>query len=106
MAPKHKSNPSQDPFRFGSSSSFDLPIPLLHIRFCDEKAYQDFFENFSKHDVHSERHVILLDFFDIPLPDVIHTRGWKSLCEIPLRCPIMFIQEFYSNMHGIDTFVP
>ena len=35
MAPKHKSNPSQDPFRFGSSSSFDLPIPLLHIRFCD-----------------------------------------------------------------------
>ena len=50
--------------------------------------------------------MILLDFVDTPLRDVIHTRGWKSLCEIPLRCPIMFIQEFYSNMHGIDTFVP
>ena len=50
--------------------------------------------------------MILSDFFNIPLPNVIHTRGWKSLCEIPLRCPMMFIQEFYSNMHGIDTFVP
>ena len=26
--------------------------------------------------------------------------------EKPLRCPIIFIQEFYSNIHGIDTFVP
>ena len=49
--------------------------------------------------------MILSDFFNTPLPNVIHTRGWKSLCEIPLRCPIMFIQEFYSNMHGIDTSV-
>ena len=23
-----------------------------------------------------------------------------------MRCPVMFIQEFYSNIHGIDTFVP
>ena len=26
--------------------------------------------------------------------------------EEPLRCPIMFIQEFYSNIHGINTSVP
>ena len=50
--------------------------------------------------------MILSDFADTALPDVIHTQGWESLCEIPLRCPIVFIQEFYSNMHGIDTFVP
>ena len=31
--------------------------------------------------------------------------GFKP-SEIPLRCPIVFIQEFYSNMHGIDTSVP
>ena len=30
---------------------------------------------------------------------VIRTRSWESLCERPLRCPIMFI-------HGIDTSVP
>ena len=33
-------------FHSGSSSSFDHPP--LHVRFCDEKAQQDFFENFSK----------------------------------------------------------
>ena len=26
--------------------------------------------------------------------------------EEPLRCPIMFIQGFYSNIHGINTSVP
>ena len=50
--------------------------------------------------------MILSDFFDTPLSDVIHTQGWESLCEIPLRCPTVFIQEFYSNMHNIDTSVP
>ena len=50
--------------------------------------------------------MILSNFVDTALSDVIHTRGWESLCEIPLRCPIVFIQEFYSNMHGINTSVP
>ena len=27
-------------------------------------------------------------------------------CEIPLRCLVVFIQEFYSNIHGINTSVP
>ena len=106
MTPKHKSTPTRNPFRFGSSSSSDPIVPLLHVRFSDEKAHQDFSKNFSKRGVHPERHVILLNFSNIPLPNVIHTRGWESLCEIPLRCPTMFIQEFYSNMHDIDTFVP
>ena len=40
------------------------------------------------------------------LPDVIQTQGWESLCEKPMRCPVLFIQEFYSNIHGIDAAVP
>ena len=106
MAPKRKSNPTRNPFHSGSSSSSDLPVLPLHVRFHDEKAHQDFSKNFSKHGVHPKCHVILSNFADTPLPDVIHIRGWESLCEILLRCPILFIQEFYSNMHSIDTSVP
>ena len=47
-----------------------------------------------------------MDFVDTPLPAVIQTRGWESLLERLLRYPIVFIQEFYSNIHGIDTYVP
>ena len=53
-----------------------------------------------------ERHVVLLDFFDTDLPTVIHSRGWESLCDILITCPSVIIQEFYSNMHEIDTSVP
>ena len=42
----------------------------------------------------------------IDLPIVIHTREWESLCDISVTCPIVLIQEFYSNMHGIDRSVP
>ena len=104
MALKQKSTLTQNPFHSESSSSTNLPP--LHVQFCNEKAYHDFSENFSKYGVHPERHVILSDFADTALPDVIHTWGWESLCEIPLRCPIVFIREFYSNMHGMDTFAP
>ena len=40
------------------------------------------------------------------LPVVIRTWGQESLLERPLRCPIVFIQEFYSNIHNIDTSIP
>ena len=30
----------------------------------------------------------------------------EFLLESPLRCPVVFIQEFYSNIHGIDTSIP
>ena len=53
--------------------------------------------------IHSERQVILSDFSDTDLPIVIHSRGWRSLCDIPITCPSVIIQEFYSNMHGINT---
>ena len=72
----------------------------------DGKAQQDFLENFQKHGVHPKCHVVLLDFSDTPLLVVIQTRGWESLRERPLRCPIVFIQEFYSNIHSINTSVP
>ena len=51
-------------------------------------------------------HVILSNFSDTDLPTVIHSRGWESLCDIPVTCPSMIIQDFYSNMQGIDTSVP
>ena len=104
MAPKRESTPTQNPFHSRSSSSTNLPP--LHVQFRDEESHQDFSKNFSKHGLHPEHHVILLNFVDTTLPNVSHTQGWESLCEIPLRCPIVFIQDFYSNMHGIDTSVP
>jgi len=63
-------------------------------------------ENFSRRGVHSERQVILLDFFYTDLPTVIHSRGWESLCDIPVTYPSMLIQEFYFNMYGFDYSVP
>ena len=47
-----------------------------------------------------------MDFADIDLPDVIHSWGWKSLCDILVTCPFVLIQEFYSKMHGIDSSIP
>ena len=46
------------------------------------------------------------DFADTDIPSVIHSRGWESLCDIPVTCPLVLIQEFYSNMHGINHSIP
>ena len=53
-----------------------------------------------------ECQVILSDFANTDLPSVIHSRGWESLCDVPVTCPLVLIQEFYSNMHRIDLSVP
>ena len=45
-------------------------------------------------------------FADTDLPTVIHSWEWESLCDEPVTCSLMLIQEFYSNMHGIDHSVP
>ena len=102
MTPK-KTIPSKNSIRRGSSSS---SFPPDFVWFRDEKTRNDFFENFSNRAIHSERHVILFDFSDTPLPGAISSRGWASLYEKPSRCPDVFIQEFYSNMHAIDTSIP
>ena len=104
MASKCKSTSSWNPLRFEASTSSD-PTPS-HVQFCYEKAKSNFFENFSKRGVHSESQVILLDFSDTDLPTVIHSRGWESLCDVPVTCPSVLVQEFYSNMHGFDYSVP
>ena len=104
MALKCKSASSRNPFRSGVSSSFD-PTPLL-LWFHDEDAHKNFSENFSRRGVHSERQVIQANFADTDLPTVIHNRGWESLCDVPVTCSIVLIQEFYSNMHGIDSSIP
>ena len=68
--------------------------------------FKAFSENFSRRGIHSESQVILSDFADIDLPSVIHSKGWESLCDVPVTCPLVLIQEFYSNMHEIDRLVP
>ena len=35
-----------------------------------------------------------------------HFQRWESLCDAPVTCPLVLIQEFYSNMHEIDRSVP
>jgi len=107
MAPKHKFTPSRNPFHFGrsSSSSPSNPTPS-HVRFRDEKAKLDFFENFSRRNIHSECQVVLSDFSDTYLPTVIYSRSWESLCGAPITCPSVIIQEFYSNMHGFNYSIP
>ena len=104
MAPKCKSTPTRNPFHSGASNSSDHAP--LSLRFRNDDAYKAFTENFSWWDIHSERWVILGHFADTDLPTVIHNREGESLCDEPVTCPFMLIQEFYSNMHGIDRSVP
>ena len=104
MAPKRKSTLARNPLRSGASSSFD-PSPS-NVRFHDDDVFKAFSENFSRRGIHSECLVILSDFADTNLPSVIHSRGWESLYDVPVTCPLVLIQEFYSNMHGIDCSVP
>ena len=104
MAPKRKSTSARNPLRSCASSSFD-PSPS-NVRFRDDDAFKEFSENFSRQGIHSKYQVVLLDFADTDLPSVIHSRGWESLCDVPVTCPLVLIQEFYSSMHGIDCSVP
>ena len=104
MAPKRKSTPTRNLFRSGASSFTDHSPS--NVRFHDDDAFKAFSENFSRRDIHLVRQVILSDFVDTDLPSVIHSRGWESLCDVPVTCPLVLIQEFYSNMHRIDRSVP
>ena len=103
MAPKRKTTLSRNLLCFGASFSDSTPF---HIWFHDEKAQKNFSKNFSRCGIHLERHVVLSNFSDTSLPTIIHSRGWKSLREIPVRCLVVIIQEFYSNMHNFDTSIP
>ena len=104
MAPKCKSTPSRNPLRSDAFSSSD-PSPS-NVRVHDDDAFKAFSENFFRRGIHSECQVVLLDFADTDFPFVIHSRGWESLCDVLVTCPLVLIQEFYSNMHRIDCFVP
>ena len=89
MALKRKSTLARNPLCSGASSSSDPT--LSHIRFHDDDAFKAFSENFSRRGIHLERQVILTDFADTDLPSVIHSRGWESLCDIPITCPLVLI---------------
>ena len=104
MALKRKSTTARNPLRSDAFSSTD-PSPS-NVRFRDDDAFKAFSENFFRRGIHSECQVVLSDFTDTDLPSVIHSRGWESLCYVPVTCPLVLIQEFYSNMRGIDHSVP
>ena len=89
MAPKRKSTLARNPLRSGASSSSD-PSPS-DVRFYDDDAFKAFSENFSRRGIHSERQVVLSDFADTDLSSVIHSRGWESLCDVPVTCPLVLI---------------
>ena len=89
MTLKRKSTPAQNPLHSGASS-FSDPSPS-HIQFHDDDAFKAFSENFSRRDIHSECQVILSDFADTNLPSVIHSRGWESLCDVLVTCPLGLI---------------
>ena len=104
MASKCKSTPARNPLHSGAYTSSDhAPLSLC---FRNNDAHKAFTENFSRQGIHSKRRVILGHFTDTDLPTVIHSREYESLCDEPVICPLMLIQEFYSNMHGIDRSVP
>ena len=107
IAPKRKFIPSWNPLHSrASSSSPSADSTSSHIRFRDDKAHKDFSENFYRRGIHSVRQVVLSDFSNTDLPTIIYSRGWESLCGIPVTYPFVIIQEFYSNMYRFDTSVP
>ena len=104
MTSKRKSTPARNPLHSDASSSSDS-APLF-LQFRDDDTHKAFSEKISRRGVHSKHQVILVDFVDTDLPTVIHIREWESLCDVLVTCPLVLIQEFYSNMHGIDRSVP
>ena len=104
MGHKRKSTPARNSLHSGASSSSDHAP--LSLRFRNDDAYKAFTESFSRQGTHSKWRVILGHFADIDLPIVIHSQEWEFLCDEPITCPLVLIQEFYSNMHGIDHSVP
>ena len=103
MESKRKFTPSWNPLHFeASSSSSPFDHTPSHVRFHNDKARKEFLENFSWWGIHSKCQVVLSYFFETELPTIIYSRGWESLCDIPVTCPSMIIQELYSNMHGFD----
>ena len=89
IAPKRKSTSAWNHLHSGASSSSN-PSPS-HIRFRDDDAFKAFLENFSRQEVHSKCQVILSSFVYTDLPFVIHSRGWESLCDVPVTCPLVLI---------------
>ena len=104
MGHKRKSTPAQNSLH-SDASSFSDHAPLS-LCFRNDNAHKAFTENFSWRGIHSKCRVSLGHFADTDLPTVIHNREWESLCDEPITCSLVLIQEFYSNMHRFDCYVP
>ena len=99
MAPKRKSTPARNPLRSSASLSSD-PSPS-NVQFRDDDTFKAFSENVSKRGIHSKRQVVLSNFANTDLPSVIHNRGWESLCDALVTCPLVLIQEFTPTCIGL-----
>ena len=80
---------AQNPLGSSASSSTDLSPSTVQFR--DDEAFKAFLENFSRRGIHSKCQVVLSDFANTDLPSVIHSRGWESLCDVWVTCPLMLI---------------
>ena len=101
MAPKRKSTSAWNPLHSGASTSSDHAP--LSLRFHNDDAPKAFIENFSQRGIHSERQVILGYFADTNLPTIIHSREWESLCDEPVTCPLVLIQESTPTCTGLTV---
>ena len=104
MAFKRKSTPTRNPLYFGASSSFDsAPLSLFGfvMMMPTRHSWRTFLDEVFIQNAKSFWRTSPID-----LPIVIHSQEWESPYDVPITCPFVLIQEFYSNLHGIDRSVP
>lgn len=102
MAPK-KSTPICNPISHASSSS---TLVLNSLQFNDTNCWKAFKENFTLHQPHVERQIILSKLSNIAIPETFQSHGLEFLCEWLTTCLVVYVQEFYCNIYIVDTFVP
>lgn len=102
MAPK-KSTPICNPVSHASSSS--TPI-IDSLQFNDTNYWKAFKENFTLHQPHAKRRIILSELSNKTVLETFQSCELEFLCERLTTCPVVYVQEFYSNIYIISTSVP
>lgn len=102
MAPK-KGTPICNPVSHASSSS--TPI-IDSLQFNDTNYWKAFKENFTLHQPHAKRRIILSKLSNTTVPKTFQSCGLEFLCERLTTCPMVYVQEFYSNIYIVSTSIP
>lgn len=100
MAP---STPICNPVSHAPSSS--TPI-IDSLQFNDTNCWKAFKENFTLHQPQAKCRIILSDLSNTAVPETFQSCGLEFLCERLTTCPVVYVQEFYSNIYIISTSVP